>query len=52
MLLGEVEDIKALGVYYYIFVLWFLPSIFLFFPRLISVVADWMPTILPHMVWP
>jgi len=24
----------------------------IFFPRLISVVADWMPTILPHMVWP
>jgi len=23
-----------------------------FFPRLISVVADWMFTILPHMVWP
>jgi len=30
-------------------------SIFLllsFFPRLISAVADWMSTILPHMVWP
>jgi len=25
---------------------------FLVFPRLISVVADWMSTILPHMVWP
>jgi len=24
----------------------------LFFPRLISVVGDWMSTILPHMVWP
>ena len=23
-----------------------------FFPRLISAVADWMTTILPHMVWP
>ena len=23
-----------------------------FFPRLISAVADWMSTILPHMVWP
>ena len=23
-----------------------------FFPRLISGVADWMSTILPHMVWP
>jgi len=27
-------------------------SIFLFFPRLISAVADWMSAILPHMVWP
>ena len=24
----------------------------LFFPRLISTAADWMSTILPHMVWP
>jgi len=23
-----------------------------FFPRLISVVRDWMSTILPHMMWP
>jgi len=23
-----------------------------FFPRLFSAVADWMSTILPHMVWP
>jgi len=23
-----------------------------FFPRLISAVADWMSTILPHMMWP
>jgi len=34
-----------------IFGLWFLLSIFLF-PRLFSAVADWMSTILPHMVWP
>jgi len=33
------------------FALWFLLSIFIF-PRLISVVGDWMSTILPHMVWP
>jgi len=33
-----------------IFALWFL-SIFFFFPRLISAVADWMSTILAHMVW-
>jgi len=33
---------------HYIFVLWLLP----FFPRLISAVADWMSTILPHMMWP
>jgi len=31
-----------------IFMLWFL----LFFPHLISAVADWMSAILPHMVWP
>jgi len=31
-----------------IFVLFF----FFCFPRLISAVADWMSTILPHMVWP
>ena len=39
---------------HYIFVLWFLlPSFYLFsFPRLISAIADWMFTILPHMVWP
>jgi len=24
----------------------------IFFPRLISAVADWMSTILPHVVWP
>jgi len=24
----------------------------IFFPRLISAVADWMSTILRHMVWP
>jgi len=38
---------------HYIFALWFLSSsIFVFFPRLISVVRDWMSTILPDMVWP
>jgi len=38
---------------HYIFVLWFLLSFFfLFFPRLISAVGDWMSTILPRMVWP
>jgi len=26
-------------------------AIFIFIPRLISAVADWMSTILPHMVW-
>ena len=37
----------------YIFILWFLSSIFLlFFPRLISAVGDWMSTILLHMAWP
>ena len=38
---------------HYIFALWFLSSsLFLFFPRLISTVRDWMSAILPHMVWP
>jgi len=39
---------------HYIFMLWFLSSIFvyLFFPRLISAAGDWMSTILPHMVGP
>ena len=41
---------------HYIFTLWFLLSFFLLsffnFPRLISAVGDWMPAILPHMVWP
>jgi len=36
---------------HYIFALWFLLSSFLF-TRLISAVADWLSTILPHMVWP
>jgi len=31
------------------FLFFFLSS---FFPHLISAVADWMSTILPHMVWP
>jgi len=38
---------------HYIFAMWFLSfSIFLSFPCLISAAADWMSTILPHMVWP
>jgi len=38
---------------HYIFILWFLLSFYLLsFPRLISGVADWMSTILQHMVWP
>ena len=35
---------------HYIFALWFL--LLSFFPRLISAVADWMSTILLHMMWP
>ena len=38
---------------HYIFALWFLSSIVLSFsPHLISAVADWMSTILRHMMWP
>jgi len=36
---------------HYVFALWFLLSSF-FFARLISAVAEWMSTILLHMVWP
>jgi len=31
---------------------YFHPVVSSFFPQLISVVGDWMSTILPHMVWP
>ena len=34
-----------------IFLSCFYLSFFLFFPRLLSAVADWMSTILRHMVW-
>jgi len=34
---------------HHIFAMWFLS---VFFPRLISAVADWMSTILLHIVWP
>jgi len=40
---------------HYIFALWFLSSSIFYlscFPRLISAAADWMSTILLHMVWP
>jgi len=37
---------------HYILPCGFFLSFFFFIPRLISAVADWMPTILPHMVWP
>ena len=33
----------VIGQAIYIFILWFLLSIFLFFPRLISAVGDWIP---------
>jgi len=32
--------------------LFYLSSVFLFFPRLFSAAADWMSAVLPHMVWP
>ena len=37
---------------HYIFILFLSSSFFLFFPRLISAVGDWLFTILWHMVWP
>jgi len=37
----------------YIFILWFLLSLFLsFFPRINSTVGDWVSTIFPYMMWP
>ena len=39
------QPLTIFTYFYYIFIL-------LFFPRLISAVADWMSAILPHMVWP
>ena len=44
----------VIGQAIYIFILWFLllySFFFLFFPRLISAVGDWMSTVPPHMVW-
>jgi len=34
---------------HYVFALWFLLSSSIFFPRLISAIADWMFAILPHI---
>jgi len=42
---------RAVGRAIYIFILSFV-LLSSFFLRLISAVADWMSTILPHMVWP
>jgi len=39
------------GHYIFAVISFYLLSSF-FIPRLISAVADWMSTILPHMVWP
>jgi len=41
------------GAGHYIFILWFLSICLLvsFFSRLISAVAEWMSTILRHMMW-
>ena len=61
-IMGQIQ-IQAIDDYYgrlrsrcghYIFALWFLSTFYLLFfiPRLISAAADWMSTILPHMVWP
>ena len=37
---------------HYILQLWFLSSSFFVFLRLISAVADWLSTVLLHMMWP
>jgi len=44
--IGQAIIFLPCGFFYFLL----LSSIF--FPRLISAVGDWMPTILPHMVWP
>jgi len=43
---------KFYCLWHHIFILWFLLLLSSFFPRLISAAADWMSSILPHMVWP
>ena len=45
--LGQAIIFLLCGFFFYLS--FFYPS---FFPRLISAVADWVSTILPHMVWP
>jgi len=45
------SEFAGYSVYTVVSSSFFLLSSFLF-PRLISVVADWMSAILPHMVWP
>jgi len=42
----------VIGQAIYIFILSFVLFSFFFFPRLFSAFADWMSTILAHMVWP
>jgi len=50
---GSLWPPYVIGQAIYIFILSFVLSFFLFFfPRLISAIADWMSTILAHMVWP
>jgi len=43
--IGQAITFLRCGFFFFFFLL-------SFFPRLISAVADWMSTILPHMVWP
>jgi len=51
LLLFMVAHSNGQAIIFYPCGFYFLSSFFLFFPRLISVVGDWMPTILPHMMW-
>ena len=46
MIMAAIADVDI------IFLSCFFLLLLLFFPRLISAVADWMFTILLHMVWP
>ena len=51
--IGQAIIFSSCGFFYLLSSSFFflLPSSF-FFPRLISAVADWMSTIIPHTLWP
>jgi len=48
--IGQAVKFLSCGLFFYLSI--YLSIRLLVFPRLISAVADWMSTILLHMVWP